>query len=231
MPGWLTVLAAVSLVTGGLCAVVIAVDLLNGHAQKMWIMNLVWPITALWSGPFGLWAYFQFGRPSAKDAMMAAQARGLPPPAARQAFPILVGKGATHCGAGCMLGDLGAEWFSLALPLSLFGRKIFGTWVYDFILAFAFGIAFQYFTIKPMRKLSTGQGVLAALKADALSLSAWQLGMYGWMAMATFVVFGTELEKTDPVFWFMMQIAMLFGLLSSYPVNGWLIRWGIKERM
>jgi hypothetical protein len=29
--------------------------------------------------------------------------------------------------------------------------------------------------------------------------------MYGWMAIAVFLIFGHELEKTDPVFWFMMQ--------------------------
>jgi len=28
-----------------------------------------------------------------------------------------------------------------------------------------------------------------------------------------------------------MQIAMLAGFLTGYPVNGWLIRAGVKERM
>jgi hypothetical protein len=72
---------------------------------------------------------------------------------------------------------------------------------------------------------------IAAIKADTLSLTAWQLGMYGWMAIVTFLIFGRELETTDPVFWFMMQIAMLFGFMTSYPVNWWLLGAGIKERM
>ncbi|HJT79714.1 MAG TPA: DUF4396 domain-containing protein [Chthoniobacterales bacterium] len=38
-------------------------------------------------------------------------------------------------------------------------------------------------------------------------------------------------EKTNPLFWFMMQIAMLAGFLTSYPVNWWLLRAGIKEKM
>jgi hypothetical protein len=29
----------------------------------------------------------------------------------------------------------------------------------------------------------------------------------------------------------MMQIAMLFGFATSYPINWWLIRAGIKEQM
>jgi len=28
----------------------------------MWIMNVVWPITALWSGPLGFWFYWRAGR-------------------------------------------------------------------------------------------------------------------------------------------------------------------------
>ena len=32
-------------------------------------------------------------------------------------------------------------------------------------------------------------------------------------------------------FWFMMQSAMLRGFATSYPVNGWLIRSGIKQPM
>ena len=55
--------------------------------------------------------------------------------------------------------------------------------------------------------------------------------MYGWMAVAVFVIFRDEIPKTDPVFWFMMQIAMLAGFLTSYPVNWWLLRAGIKEKM
>jgi hypothetical protein len=55
--------------------------------------------------------------------------------------------------------------------------------------------------------------------------------MYGWMAIATFVLFGHELNKARPTFWFMMQIAMLLGFFTSYPVNGWLLKKKIKEAM
>ena len=68
-------------------------------------------------------------------------------------------------------------------------------------------------------------------QADTLSLTAWQVGMYGWMAAATFLIFGRELDSGGPVFWFMMQIAMLAGFLTCYPVNWWLLRAGIKETM
>jgi hypothetical protein len=31
--------------------------------------------------------------------------------------------------------------------------------------------------------------------------------------------------------WFMMQIAMLVGFLTSYLANWWLVRSGVKEKM
>ncbi|HJU25288.1 MAG TPA: DUF4396 domain-containing protein [Rhodanobacteraceae bacterium] len=136
-----------------------------------------------------------------------------------------------HCGSGCTLGDIVAESALLLAQLSLFGHKIFAAWVLDFLLAFLFGIAFQYFTRKPMRDIAPAKALIEALKADTLSLSAWQLGMYGWMAIATFAIFGHELDKTGPVFWLMMQLAMMVGFVTAYPVNAWLLKAGIKETM
>lgn len=216
---WLYSIAWISILAAILSALWIALDILRGHRQKMWIMDVVWPVTGLWAGPLGLWAYYRMGRASGKERK-------------EKPFWQSVAVGATHCGAGCSLGDLMAEGGLAAFPLVLFGSKVFGTWLVDFILAFLFGIAFQYFTIKPMKQLSSGEGLIAALKADSLSLIAWQLGMYGWMAVALFGLFGPgNLPKTSPMFWFMMQIAMLAGFATSYPMNWWLLRKGIKEAM
>jgi hypothetical protein len=91
--------------------------------------------------------------------------------------------------------------------LTLFGEPIFAAWAVDYGLAFLFGIAFQFFAFRPMTSPSAGAALLAALKAVALSLPSWQIGMYRWMALAVFVIFGHELLKTSPAFWFMMRIA------------------------
>jgi hypothetical protein len=42
---------------------------------------------------------------------------------------------------------------------------------------------------------------------------------------------GTTLRTDTVEFWFMMQIAMMFGFATAYPVNWWLIKSGIKEKM
>ena len=59
--------------------------------------------------------------------------------------------------------------------------------------------------------------------------------MYGFMALAHVYIFrhllGAELAVNSVEFWLMMQIAMLCGFATSYPVNWWLIRKGVKEAM
>jgi hypothetical protein len=226
-------IAVVSLGLSVASAAAIAWDIFaRGHRQAMAVMNLVWPVTALYAGPLALGAYWRLGR-AATSPEQSSKGRG--PHAHGHRHPDIsassIALAATHCGAGCTLGDLCAEALLYRFPLSLFGHAIYGAWAVDFAFAFVFGIAFQYFSIKPMRGLSPGKALAAALKADTLALSAWQLGMYGWMATATFAIFGRELEKTDPVFWLMMQVGMLAGFAVSYPVNGWLIRNGVKEAM
>ena len=42
---------------------------------------------------------------------------------------------------------------------------------------------------------------------------------------------GAKLEVNTFAFWFMMQLAMVCGLVTAYPVNWWLIRKGLKEKM
>ena len=77
--------------------------------------------------------------------------------------------------------------------------------------------------------------IIQAIKADFLSLTAWQVGMYGFMAFAQFFLFrhllGIRLEVATVEFWFMMQIAMWAGFATAYPVNWWLLSKGIKEKM
>jgi hypothetical protein len=228
---------------GALCSLVIASDVVR-HPQHMWIMNVVWPVTALFGTIGVLWQYFKYGRLAQHRLAHEAKQRGEEPPNKRLSpFPALVTNAALHCGSGCTLGDIVAEGLMLAFPAiviafgyeSIFQRQIFAKWIIDYLFAYALGIVFQYFTIVPMRGLSFRQGIWAAVKADTLSLTAWQCGMYGFMAIAHFVIFpkalGTKLEPTSAEFWFMMQIAMICGFLTSYPVNWWLLRVGIKEKM
>jgi hypothetical protein len=70
---------------------------------------------------------------------------------------------------------------------------------------------------------------MTAVKTDTLSLVAYQVGMFSWMMVRATLY--PDLKPTDWTYWFMMQIAMIAGFLTTYPVNWWLIRRGIKEKM
>ncbi|AQZ53735.1 DUF4396 domain-containing protein [Martelella mediterranea] len=243
MPVWIHILSILSLIVALACAFVIALDL-KRNPQHMWIMNLVWPLVALFGSVAALWAYFRYGRLATAEAHHEAMQQDRNPPSQTETpFAVMVGKGAAHCGSGCALGDLIAEWLAFFVPAvavwfgwqTIFAEKMFAVWVLDYIFAFSLGVVFQYFTIKPMRGLSVGQGILQAIKADFLSLTAWQIGMYGFMAFAQFFLFrhllGIRLEVATVEFWFMMQIAMWAGFATACPVNWWLLSSGIKEKM
>lgn len=84
-----------------------------------------------------------------------------------------------------------------------------------------------------MRGLGLRKGIVAAAKADILSLTAFEVGLFGWMALQALVFFPEPhaIHPDSPVYWFGMQIGMAVGFLTACPVNSWLIRHGIKEAM
>ena len=229
-------LAWISLIAAFGCALIIALDEAR-HPQKMWIMNLVWPITALYFSVFALWAYFRIGKPTTSGPMgkmshmNMEHAAGHYDPTSDPTWQ-QTAVATSHCGAGCTLGDIIAEFSILGLSLTLFGSPLYASFAADLFLAWLFGIAFQYFTIKPMRNLSSSQALVAALKADTLSILAFEIGLFGWMALTYFVFFPSpHLEPNQALYWFMMQIGMIIGFFTSYPMNRLLIRWGTKEAM
>ena len=205
------------------CALAIAWDIARGRRQKMAIMNLVWPITALYWGPVALWAYWRRGRREDEIDQPRWWA---------------VAKSVSHCGAGCTLGDIVGEWivyltaWSIPIFASHDANTLMAMYVADFVLAWTFGIAFQYFSIVPMREdIGRLEGIWAAIKADTLSIVAFQVGLFGYMALYHLVFWQPPLSVASPVYWLMMQIGMIVGFFTAWPVNSWLIRQGLKERM
>ncbi len=222
VPQWLHLLAIISLSVGGLCAVVVLVDILGGHRQRMMVMNVVWPVTALYLGPIALWAYWYMGRTTSRTVNAHSE---------KKPFWQSVFVGSTHCGAGCSIGDVLAEWVVFLSGITLAGSVLYTNFTFDFIAAYLFGIAFQYFAIVPMRNLGFGEGIKEAIKADTISLAAFEIGMFAWMTLTVKVFFASPLHPNSLVYWFMMQIAMIVGFLTTYPANWALIRCGIKTEM
>ena len=201
------------------CLFVAADIFLIGRRQPMGVMEAVWPLTLLYWGPLGLPFYLSFGRGDS----------GRPHTHGDVPMWQAVFKGAAHCGAGCALGDFAAEWIVFGLGLVLFGSALAARLALSFVLAYVGGIAFQYFAIAPMRGLSLRAGVAAAVKADTASVISYEIGMFAFMIYAAQAWPG--MKPTDWSYWLMMQIAMVCGFATTYPVNWLLIRIGVKERM
>jgi len=233
-------IAWVSLIAAFACAIIITIDEIR-HPQHMWIMNLVWPITALYFSVFGLWAYFALGRKASHSAMQAMDHTSMNHASMNDATRASANRSPTwrqtavatsHCGAGCTIGDIIAEFTLFALGATLFGSMLYASFAADLFLAWLLGIIFQYFSIKPMRNLTASQALIFALKADTLSILAFEVGLFAWMALTYFVFFPSpHLMPTSATYWFMMQIGMVIGYFTSYPMNHFLVRWGLKEAM
>ncbi|MGE5205235.1 MAG: DUF4396 domain-containing protein [Chlamydiota bacterium] len=244
-PGWLHVLAWLFLALSSASALAILLHQVR-QPQKMFIMNWVWPLTALYFGPLAVWRYWRSGLKGTKrhyqqmhrevaeevnrlpGSSLLNLARSPEPPPSREQVAVAT----THCGAGCALGDIVGEWWVFAAGFMIAGGELGTRLLLDFLLAWGFGILFQYFTVAPMRGLSLGRGVLQAMRADTLSIIAYQVGMSIWAALTYFVFFtNPHLKVNEAVFWFMMQIGMMLGFACSYPVNILLVKHGWKERM
>lgn len=245
---WLTI-GWTALAIAFACAAAIAFDVLRGYRQHMGIMNLVWPITALYWGPVAAWFYFRRGRRMSMrwasehdvsiEQLTADEGEDPPalwPFAKRNWWPI--SKGVCHCGAGCTLGDIVGEWlvYVAALSIPLFAAEdantLMAMFAADFVLAWSFGIVFQYFSIVPMREdVGWLEGIWAAIKADTLSIVSFQIGLFGFMALFHLVLWQPPLSTASPTYWLMMQIGMIIGFFTAWPVNAWLVQTGLKEKM
>ena len=193
----------------------------------MAVMEAVWPITALYMGPVGLWAYWNWGRPKSPKFERENGPTGPRP------FRVRVAVSASHCGGGCTLGDIVAAWLVFALGLSVAGLALPWELGLGYLFALAFGIGFQVWAIRPMNPGLPASNLLKrAFRADAVSLSAFEVGLFSWMAITQLVLFTSpHLPPTTATYWLMMQIGMTLGFLTTYPVNVLLIRRGVKQAM
>ena len=234
---WLHAISWIFLGLGGITALILVAEVVR-HPQHMRIMNVVWPITGLYFPVIGLLFYRRFGRPTAagdhehshempNDQMAHESAHESLTPPAKEVF-----LSASHCGSGCVIGDIIGAPIVFFTGLTLLGSRLFAEYLVEFVLAYILGVAFQYFPIRAMRHVSPGQAIADAVKADTLSLVAFQVGMFAWMAIMYYLLMpGHPPGANSPIFWFMFQIGMVLGFLTSWPANQFLIKQGIKMEM
>ncbi len=103
VPTWLTAVAWVYISICLVCAGAIAYDIVfNRRRQPMGVMNWVFPITALYFGPFVLWLYWRWARVAAPPVTAASH------PSVPAAAPASTPQMAT-VSAGCVVSGRGDE--------------------------------------------------------------------------------------------------------------------------
>ncbi|HEU5139972.1 MAG TPA: DUF4396 domain-containing protein [Bacillales bacterium] len=254
---WLEIISWIAIVIGILQAIIITIDVSRLPQKMMPIMNIVWPLTGLYFPIAGMWAYYKLGRNTGEMDMdhsnmnhgngheghtdhksdhegnmdhhnhdhMEHHGHGDKP------FWQSVFVSTTHCSSGCSLGDIIGAPIVFLTGFTIAGMTLFADFAVEFVLAYLFGLAFQYYGMGFKKHDEPGKAIKNAVKADTWSLIAFEVGMFGWMALSHFVFFVKMPEPNTAVFWFMMQLAMMLGFCTSYPANWILVKKGVKHAM
>ncbi|HLR52672.1 MAG TPA: DUF4396 domain-containing protein [Candidatus Avamphibacillus sp.] len=227
---WLETISIISIVIGVLQAVVITIDIIR-YPQKMVIMNLVWPLTGLYFPVIGILAYYRIGRDKEQINHKKVRKHYNHGHGNHQEKPFWqsVFVSTTHCSSGCSLGDIAGVPIVVLTGFTIGGVVLYGKFFVQFILAYIFGIAFQYYGMGKQNNFK--EGIKNAIKADTWALISFEVGMFGWMALVHLVFFSEPPEPTTAVYWFMMQLAMMIGFCTSYPANWLLVKKGVKHAM
>ena len=109
--------------------------------------------------------------------------------------------GVSHCGAGCVLGDIVGEFLVWGTGVTINGQMIWAELLIDYAFALLFGIAFQYFSIAPMTGEYGPKTIWRAAKADILSLTSFEVGAFAWMIIYQIGIFDYRLDVITWTYW------------------------------
>jgi hypothetical protein len=204
VPDWLTPIAWAFIAAAVLSAALIAVDIfVRGHRRDAIATEIVWVSSGLYLGPVALWLY-------AKNSRAHTRTRaGAHDSAASPATVSLPG------GAASAVAHL------IGVPLVLAsGLTIAGIDLWVMLLVIGTLAIVLLFTFE--RTSTTGLSLGAAAGAAVLTVLAFDIGMAGWMLLLHFTEYMPP--ASDGSFWFLMQIGIVLGLITGYPVAAALAR-------
>jgi ABC-type Co2+ transport system permease subunit len=213
LPGWLTPVAWTFLGLAIASAAVIAYDIYaRGNRHNRPVDELVWLGSALYLGPFALVPYARHRRSSMAVHVSVDRPTTGRRPVAADGLP-----GGTASAIAHLIGVP----LVIASGLTIAGIDL---WVMILVIAvLAMALLFVY------ERAATGVGgpaisVGAAVAAAAMTVVAFDIGMGGWMILLHFNDWMPA--ATEASFWFLMQVGIVLGLITGYPVVAWLVRRG-----
>lgn len=180
-------------------------DLRSNNREIAPLMQFVWLLTVLYSGPLGLAVYYYAGRRQiSRDSLW------------RRGF-----RSVAHCYSGCGAGEV----VGVTLAAGILDLADLPVIAITFACAYTFGYAL---TVGPL--VQEGVGFATAMK-DALYTETPSITVMEVAAIGTDVWLAGEAHITDVLFWSGLIFSLSVGLLVAYPVNVFLVHRGVKEGM
>jgi hypothetical protein len=186
------------------------------NTPTLWVMKLAWILIILYTGPVGLILYLLACRqpmPVTHDQFISAHWK--------QSVGSMM-----HCVAGDATGIILAASvvYHFGLPNGI-----------DLIIEYtsAFVVGLLVFQDLFMRSMFGGDYFLAVRRtffAETVSMNMVMLGMIPVM-----VILMSRLPESDnptrPIFWGIMSVATMAGMVTAYRINSWMVRRGLKHGM
>lgn len=175
----------------------------NSHIAS--IMQWVWILTVLYSGPIGLLIYRYSGR------------RQIPADdLSRKGF-----RSVAHCYSGCGIGEI----LGVILTVGVFALGNAWSAAITFVLAYVFGFALN---LGPMMQTGTPfvQAFKGAFVAETISIAVMES-----VAITVDLYLGGKSTMGDALFWSSLYISLSLGLFAAWPANLLLIKFGLKGGM
>ncbi|MFC4016609.1 DUF4396 domain-containing protein [Micromonospora sp. GCM10011542] len=225
-PMWLVMLSWAVLFVGLASTAVVVVDqFVLGYRQPVKVMEMVWPVNALYLGPAAVLGYRKWGRPQSPRWL---DRHGSPP---RRSLNARTTIKACHCATHCTLGVLIATPVTYGFGLEMFGSTLWPEVVGDYVGAAAVGVAFRYYT----EARTGGRRAWAVMRKffmrDLLTVSVFEFALLGWLALMHFVFFHETLRPNGPVFWLIIQAGLIIGFFAAWPPTLLLTRRGVETEL
>lgn len=194
---WLAIVAA--------CVIWVIYDLRTENSHIASIMQLVWVLTVLYSGPLGVLIYRYSGRRQIPTDNLS-----------RKGF-----RSVAHCYSGCGIGEI----LGVIISVGLFAMGNFWAAIITFSLAYIFGFALN---IGPMMQngMAFSEAFKGAFLAETISITVMET-----VAITTDLYLGGQSTMGDALFWASLYVSLSLGLLAAWPANLALIHYGLKGGM
>ncbi|HET7323409.1 MAG TPA: DUF4396 domain-containing protein [Halococcus sp.] len=185
---------------------ILAWDIHENNAEMVPLMKFAWGLSAVYSGPIALGAYWYAGRSQiSHDSTWRGGWRSV-----------------THCYSGCGAGEI-VGVVVLAGVLAITSTAI--TAVVTFALAYVFG-----FALSMGPEMQEGVGFDEALR-DAFYSETASITFMELAAIGTDIWLAASAQFTELLFWSGLFFSLSIGYLVAYPVNVFLVYRGVKGGM